>query len=86
MVCSVKGRNNPLTRACRPQDDVFVSTSGRVRSNYDEWEAKLTRSAFGVDWGLSYVATDLSKSECASYYGYTDVCSATVVVSASKTF
>ncbi|MFL1529044.1 TorF family putative porin [Pseudomonas sp. O230] len=68
------------------KDDVFLSNSGKARGDYREWEAKLTRSAFGINWGLSYVDTDLSKSECASYYGYTDVCTATVVVSASKTF
>jgi uncharacterized protein (TIGR02001 family) len=68
------------------KDDVFVSGSGSTRGDYHEWEAKLTRSTLGVDWGLAYVDTDLSKSECASYYGYTDVCTATVVVSASKTF
>lgn len=68
------------------KDDVFLSKSGKARGDYREWEAKLTRSAFGVNWGLSYIDTDLSKSECASYYASTDVCAATVVVSASKTF
>lgn len=68
------------------KDDLFFSSSGKARSNYHEWEAKVTRSALGIDWGLSYVDTNLSKSECSSYYGYTDVCAATMVVSASKTF
>lgn len=68
------------------KDAVFFSNSGKARGDYHEWEAKLTRSAFSIDWGLSYIDTDLSRSECASYYGYTDVCTATVVVSASKTF
>jgi hypothetical protein len=40
----------------------------------------------GVTWGLSYIDTDLSKSECASWYGYGDLCTATVVASASKAF
>lgn len=68
------------------KDDVFFSNSGKARSDYHEWEAKLTRNAFGVDWGLSYIDTDLSESECASYYGYTDICTATVVVSVGRTF
>jgi hypothetical protein len=39
-----------------------------------------------VTWGLSYIDTNLSKSECTSWYGYGDLCSATVVASASKAF
>lgn len=68
------------------KDPAFWSTSGESRASYYEWEAKLTREFVGVTWGLSYVDTDLSKSECVSWYGYDDLCSATVVVSASKSF
>ncbi|EJM34079.1 hypothetical protein PMI26_05946 [Pseudomonas sp. GM33] len=68
------------------KDDVFVSGSGDTRGDYHEWEARLTHSAVGVDWALAYIDTDLSTHECTSYYGYGDVCTATVVVSASKTF
>ncbi|MBV6823397.1 TorF family putative porin [Pseudomonas sp. PD9R] len=68
------------------KDDVFVDGSGNTRGDYHEWEARLTHSALGVDWALSYVDTDLSRQECTSYYGYGDICTATVVVSASKTF
>ncbi|WP_166361237.1 TorF family putative porin [Pseudomonas akapageensis] len=68
------------------QDQAFVSGDGGSRSSYREWEAKLTRDFVGVTWGLSYIDTDLSQSECASWYGYGDLCTATVVASASKTF
>lgn len=68
------------------KDPAFWSANGESRDAYTEWEAKLTRDFVGVTWGLSYVDTDLSKSECASWYGYDDLCTATVVASASKAF
>ncbi|MDD2047481.1 TorF family putative porin [Pseudomonas putida] len=68
------------------KDPAFLSASGDDRNAYYEWEAKLSREFVGVTWGLSYIDTDLSKSECINWYGYDDLCSATVVVSASKTF
>lgn len=68
------------------KDPAFWSANGESRDAYSEWEAKLTRDFVGVTWGLSYIDTDLSKSECASWYGYGDLCTATVVASASKTF
>lgn len=64
----------------------FWSTNGASRESYREWEAKLTRDFIGVTWGLSYIDTDLSQRECAGWYGYGDLCTATVVASASKTF
>lgn len=68
------------------KDPAFWSSNGESRDAYTEWEAKLTRDFVGVTWGLSYIDTDLSKSECASWYGYGDLCTATVVASASKAF
>ena len=68
------------------KDPAFWSTSGVSREAYHEWQAKLSRDFSGVTWGLSYVDTDLSKSECTGWYGYADQCTATLVVSASKTF
>ncbi|UVL63973.1 TorF family putative porin [Pseudomonas sp. B21-032] len=68
------------------KDPAFWSASGDDRNAYYEWEAKLSREFVGVTWGLSYIDTDLSKSECSNWYGYDDLCSATVVVSASKAF
>lgn len=68
------------------KDPAFWSANGESRDAYSEWEAKLTRDFVGVTWGLSYIDTDLSKSECASWYGYGDLCTATVVASASKVF
>ncbi|MNQ97144.1 putative bacterial protein [compost metagenome] len=68
------------------KDDVFIAGNGSTRGDYHEWEARLTRNVVGLDWGVAYIDTDLSQNQCMSYYGYTDVCTATVVVSASKTF
>jgi uncharacterized protein (TIGR02001 family) len=68
------------------KDPAYWSTNGDNRESYYEWEAKLTRDFVGVTWGLSYIDTDLSKSECAGWYGYGDLCTATVVASATKTF
>ncbi len=66
------------------KDPIFWSGSGESRESYREWEAKLSRDLFGVTWGLSYVDTDLSENECMSNYGFTDVCTATLVASVSK--
>jgi uncharacterized protein (TIGR02001 family) len=68
------------------KDPLFWSSSGKSEDDYHEWEAKLTRDFLGVTWGLSYIDTDLSESECASNFGFTDVCEATWVASVSKTF
>ncbi|BAN47599.1 TorF family putative porin [Metapseudomonas resinovorans] len=68
------------------KDPMFWSHSGESTDDYREWEAKLTRDFVGVTWGLSYVDTNLSESECASNYGFTDVCTATWVASVSKSF
>jgi uncharacterized protein (TIGR02001 family) len=68
------------------KDPAYWSTNGDNRESYYEWEAKLTRDFVGVTWGLSYIDTDLSKNECAGWYGYGDLCTATVVASATKTF
>ena len=68
------------------KDPAFWSASGDNRESYYEWEAKVSREFVGVTWGLSYIDTDLSKSECADWYGYGDLCTATVVASATKNF
>ena len=68
------------------KDPAYWTTNGDSREAYYEWEARLSRDFVGVTWGLSYIDTDLSNSECAGWYGYDDLCTATVVASASKTF
>lgn len=69
------------------KDEVFWNSDfSRSRSDYRDWEIKLTRDLLGVTWGLSYIDTDLSKAECLNFMGYDDVCSATLQASASKTF
>ncbi|BCX67744.1 TorF family putative porin [Pseudomonas izuensis] len=68
------------------KDPHLYSSSGRAEDSYHEWEVKLTHELAGVVLGLSYIDTDLSKSQCASNWGFDDVCSATVVASVSKSF
>lgn len=68
------------------KDPMFMSANEQTSDSYREWEVKLTRDFVGVTWGLAYVDTDLSKSECASSYGFNDVCSASMVASVSKKF
>lgn len=66
------------------KDPSYWSQSGQSRDSYREWEARLSRDFFGLTWRLSYLDTNLSKTECASSYGFDDVCSATVVAAVSK--
>ena len=68
------------------KDPAWFANDGASRDGYHEWELKLTRTMLSLDWAVSYIDTDLSDSECASYLGFTDVCSATVVASVVKTF
>lgn len=68
------------------KDDVLVSNSGKTRSRYNEWETKISKEMVGLNWGLAYVDTDMSDSECVNYLGFDDICDATVVASVSKSF
>lgn len=63
-----------------------VDADGDSRQTYNDWEATLSKSMFGVDWSLSYVDTDLSDSECIWISGVDDICSAAVVIGAKKYF
>ncbi|MDT4864262.1 hypothetical protein FQZ97_990150 [compost metagenome] len=68
------------------KDPAFVSTSGSTKDSYHEWEVKLTKSAFHVDWSVSYIDTDLSENECLSNIGDKESCSARLLLGVSKTF
>lgn len=68
------------------KDPMFFSNNGSSRDSYHEWEVKLSHAFVGLDWSVSYVDTDLSGSECASYLFYKDVCSARLVAGVSKSF
>ena len=68
------------------KDDVFWSANGNSRADYNDWEIKLSKQLWHLDWSLSYIDTDLSDSECESFMGYRDVCSSTVVAGVSTTF
>ena len=69
------------------KDKVFFNKDwSRGEEEYNNWSLGLQRDMLGVTWGLSYIDTDLSKAECLNFMGYDDVCSATLMASASKTF
>ncbi|NWL76705.1 hypothetical protein DM872_07565 [Pseudomonas taiwanensis] len=68
------------------KDPVWISASGSARDSYNEWEVKLGKSLFGLDWSVSYIDTDLSQAECSNYLGFDDLCSATLVAGVGKTF
>ena len=68
------------------KDPRMFTSAGHGEESYREWEVKLTHELAGVMLGLSYIDTDLSKSQCTSNWGYDDLCSATVVASVSKSF
>ena len=68
------------------KDDVYYSGSGSARGDYHEWEVKFTKEFKGLKFSTSYIDTDLSKNECMSYYGFTDICTATVTFGVSKAF
>ncbi|MFJ2709806.1 TorF family putative porin [Pseudomonas sp. NPDC087346] len=68
------------------KDPHMYSSSGHGDASYREWEVKVTHNLAGVVLGLSYIDTDVSKTECQSNWGYKDVCSATLVASINKSF
>jgi uncharacterized protein (TIGR02001 family) len=69
------------------KDKVFFNKDwSQGEEEYNNWSLGLQRDMLGVTWGLSYIDTDLSDAECMSFSGYDDLCSSTLVVSASKTF
>ena len=69
------------------KDKVFFNKDwSHGEEEYNNWSLGLQRDMLGVTWGLSYVDTDLSDAECLSFSGYDDLCDATLVASAKKTF
>ncbi|QXI36396.1 TorF family putative porin [Pseudomonas xantholysinigenes] len=68
------------------KDPSWFANDGSSRDAYHEWQVKLSRMMLSLDWSVSYIDTDLSQAECASYLGFNDICSATVVASVGKSF
>ena len=60
--------------------------NGNSRADYNDWEVKLSKQLWHLDWSLSYIDTDLSDTECESFMGYRDVCGSTLVAGVSTTF
>jgi hypothetical protein len=67
-------------------DHYFFSKSGGERDSYNAWIAKLSKSVLGIKWSVAYADSSLSKSVTASFNGFDDVCSSTVIFGAEKTF
>ena len=68
----------------RAEMDSFLGLTGSgisAGSSYLDWSVTLSKSAFGLDWSLAYVDTDLKDSEC--FLG-DDGCGATAVFAISK--
>lgn len=68
------------------KDPTFFDKSGSSRESYRSWQVEVSKPYLGLDWSASFVGTDLSKSECASYLNYEDVCSNRMVFGVSKSF
>lgn len=68
------------------KDSLFISSDGSERDRYKEWQVTVSKQYFDLNWSLSFVDSDLSSSECLSYAGYDDVCSASLVAGVSKSF
>lgn len=66
--------------------DVLYNSQGDVRSQYTTRKASLKKPLFGVDWSITYIDTDISKTECLYNIGDENSCSAGIVFGASKTF
>lgn len=49
--------------------------------DYLDWSVSITKSYLELDWGLSYVDTDLSKEDC---FGGTDLCEGRLVLTVGK--
>lgn len=68
------------------KDEVIFSASGDSRSKYAEWEARIEKDYWGATWKASLIDTDMSATECMNMSGYDDLCSASLVLSATKLF
>ncbi|UZE25976.1 TorF family putative porin [Pseudomonas sp. B21-056] len=68
------------------KDNLILSGSGKARSKYAEWEARVEKDYWEATWSASLVDTDLSATECTSLSGYDDLCSAELVLSVTKKF
>ncbi|NIP13427.1 MAG: hypothetical protein GWM88_01255 [Pseudomonadales bacterium] len=62
-------------------DEAFADFGLDGGDNYIDYSVGVSTSALGLDFGLSFVGTDLKKSEC---FGGTKLCDDTVVLSVSK--
>ncbi len=66
------------------KDASFTDGDGSTEDDYANWSLGLSKSFFGLDFGLTYTDTDLSSDECESFAGDKDYCDSIVTVSMSK--
>lgn len=66
--------------------EILYSSDGDTRNNYTTRKVSLKKNIVGIDWSISYIDTDLSKTECLYTIGTAESCSAGLVFGASKTF
>lgn len=66
------------------KDATFTDSDGSTEDDYSNWSLGLSKSFFGLDFGLTYTDTDLDSDECASFAGDKDYCDGIVTVSMSK--
>lgn len=68
------------------KDPSFFNENGKAKNKYTEWEIGFKKNFKYVDAAMSYVDTDLSKTECESFTGDKESCSARLVFGLSTTF
>ena len=63
--------------------DDFNSFFGSATNDdgYLDWSLTLSTEAYGIEWALAYIDTNVSESDC---FGSTDLCEETAVLSMSK--
>ena len=68
------------------KDPSFFDENGKSTSKYTEWEIAVKKDFKYLDASLSYIDTNLSKTECESYVGDKKSCSARLLLGLAKTF
>ncbi|MCU9105310.1 TorF family putative porin [Pseudomonas aeruginosa] len=52
------------------KDDVLVSSSGKARSRYNEWEARISKELLNLKWSLAYIDTDRVSDRAGSEHDW----------------
>lgn len=76
------GYNHFETRQDATSGNTFFGIVGN--QSYSDWSLGVSTAYLGLTWGLTYVDTNISKDSCFPGSGHEDLCSATAVLSISK--